>query len=283
MAFLEISARLEDGNCHIRRGFLEVFFWGGGTPPKQASRKPCTYWYEGIFGNYANNATFHVLLKQQTHIWRMLYYQPCHNTDIVHLNKRPNPPESSLGLLRSISPIPQILQLSQGRIQDLWKGGGGAAATASAAGAKVFGGSRLKTLFGISKGGARAPPLNPLVFPLLKFSFGFKLFFPVFLSFSLFSFLPKSTFFLVKFFFLFFPSSLNYTPSPPSSNLPSPSGEVRLAARGRANERGSCPADGVLRRAGGGELRAAVAGVSAGGERRGRPHRRESCLDFYHF
>ena len=29
---------------------------------------------------------------------------------------------------------------------------GGAAATASAAGAKVFGGSRLKTLFGISKG-----------------------------------------------------------------------------------------------------------------------------------
>ena len=44
----------------------------------------------------------------------------------------------------------------QGRIQDLWKGGG-AAATASAAGAKVFGGSRLKTLFGISKGGG-APP-----------------------------------------------------------------------------------------------------------------------------
>ena len=43
---------------------------------------------------------------------------------------------------------------------------GGAAATASAAGAKVFGGSHLKTLFGISKGGARAPctpPLNPLV------------------------------------------------------------------------------------------------------------------------
>ena len=44
---------------------------------------------------------------------------------------------------------------------------GGAAATASAAGAKVFGGSRLKTLFGISKGGAHAPcgppPLNPLV------------------------------------------------------------------------------------------------------------------------
>ena len=38
-------------------------------------------------------------------------------------------------------------------------GGGGAAATASAAGAKVFGGSRLKTLFGISKGGAR--PLRP--------------------------------------------------------------------------------------------------------------------------
>ena len=47
---------------------------------------------------------------------------------------------------------------------------GGAAATASAAGAKVFGGSRLKTLFGISKGGGggRAPPapppLNPLVY-----------------------------------------------------------------------------------------------------------------------
>ena len=40
-------------------------------------------------------------------------------------------------------------------------GGGGAAATASAAGAKVFGGSRLKTLFGISKGGR--PPPNPLV------------------------------------------------------------------------------------------------------------------------
>ena len=38
------------------------------------------------------------------------------------------------------------------------KGGGGAAATASAAGAKVFGGSRLKTLFGISKGGA--PPAS---------------------------------------------------------------------------------------------------------------------------
>ena len=37
---------------------------------------------------------------------------------------------------------------------------GGAAATASAAGAKVFGGSRLKTLFGISKGG-RAPLCRP--------------------------------------------------------------------------------------------------------------------------
>ena len=48
----------------------------------------------------------------------------------------------------------------QGRIQDLRKGGGGAAATASAAGVKVFGGSRLKTLFGISKGGGApcAPP-----------------------------------------------------------------------------------------------------------------------------
>ena len=45
------------------------------------------------------------------------------------------------------------------------RGGGGAAATASAAGAKVFGGSRLKTLFGISKrgGGGLRPPLNPLV------------------------------------------------------------------------------------------------------------------------
>ena len=40
------------------------------------------------------------------------------------------------------------------------KGGGGAAATASAAGAKVFGGSRLKTLFGISKGGRPPPPLE---------------------------------------------------------------------------------------------------------------------------
>ena len=39
-------------------------------------------------------------------------------------------------------------------------GGGGAAATASATGAKVFGGSRLKTLFGISKGGG-APPAPP--------------------------------------------------------------------------------------------------------------------------
>ena len=38
------------------------------------------------------------------------------------------------------------------------EGGGGAAATASAAGTKIFGGSRLKTLFGISKGGgARVP------------------------------------------------------------------------------------------------------------------------------
>ena len=34
----------------------------------------------------------------------------------------------------------------------------GAAATASTAGAKVFGGSRLKTLFGISKGGGARPP-----------------------------------------------------------------------------------------------------------------------------
>ena len=46
------------------------------------------------------------------------------------------------------------------------EGGGGLRATASAAGAKVFGGSRLKTLFGISKGGGARPvrpPLNPLV------------------------------------------------------------------------------------------------------------------------
>ena len=40
------------------------------------------------------------------------------------------------------------------------RGGGGAAATASAAGEKVFGASRLKTLFGMSKGG-RAPPARP--------------------------------------------------------------------------------------------------------------------------
>ena len=38
---------------------------------------------------------------------------------------------------------------------------GGTAATASATGAKVFGGSRLKSLFGISKGGARAPCAPP--------------------------------------------------------------------------------------------------------------------------
>ena len=41
------------------------------------------------------------------------------------------------------------------------RGGGGAAATASAAGAKVFGGSHLKTLFGISKGGGGAPCAPP--------------------------------------------------------------------------------------------------------------------------
>ena len=46
---------------------------------------------------------------------------------------------------------------------------GGAAATASAAGAKVFGGSRLKTdpLWNFNRGGGCAPcappPLNPLV------------------------------------------------------------------------------------------------------------------------
>ena len=38
------------------------------------------------------------------------------------------------------------------------RGGGGAAATASATGAKVFGESRLKTLFGISKGRPLRPP-----------------------------------------------------------------------------------------------------------------------------
>ena len=52
--------------------------------------------------------------------------------------------------------------------------GGGAAATASATGATVFGGSRLKTLFGISKGGERAPPAppppNPLVTSMRKVS-----------------------------------------------------------------------------------------------------------------
>ena len=43
----------------------------------------------------------------------------------------------------------------------------GAVATTSAAGAKVFGGSRLKTLFGISKGG-RAPPAPPPLNPLVR-------------------------------------------------------------------------------------------------------------------
>ena len=53
-----------------------------------------------------------------------------------------------------------IWSLSSGADPGFVEGGGGAAATASAAGAKVFGGSRLKTLFGISKGG-RAPPAPP--------------------------------------------------------------------------------------------------------------------------
>ena len=47
--------------------------------------------------------------------------------------------------------------------------GGGAAATASAAGAKVFGGSRLKNLFGISNGGGGAPPAPPPLNPLVIF------------------------------------------------------------------------------------------------------------------
>ena len=38
---------------------------------------------------------------------------------------------------------------------------GGAAVTASATGAKVFGGSRLKTFFGFSKGGGHTPPAPP--------------------------------------------------------------------------------------------------------------------------
>ena len=46
-------------------------------------------------------------------------------------------------------------------------GGRGAAATANATGAKVFGGSRLKTLFEISKGG-RAPPAPPPLNPLVQ-------------------------------------------------------------------------------------------------------------------
>ena len=41
----------------------------------------------------------------------------------------------------------------------MWnRGGGGAAATA---GTKIFGGSRLKTLYGISKGGGGAPCTPP--------------------------------------------------------------------------------------------------------------------------
>ena len=61
---------------------------------------------------------------------------------------------------RSIGLTPVILRHSgadRGFVEG--GGGGGAAATASAAVAKVFGGSRLKTLFEISKGGAPfAPP-----------------------------------------------------------------------------------------------------------------------------
>ena len=53
-----------------------------------------------------------------------------------------------------------IEELSRGGSRICGRGGGGAVATASATGAKVFGGSRLKTLFGISKGG-RAPAAPP--------------------------------------------------------------------------------------------------------------------------
>ena len=62
----------------------------------------------------------------------------------------------------------QFYNMPSGADPGFVEGGGGAAVTASATCAKVFGGSRLKTLFGISKGGGgarplRAPSLNPLV------------------------------------------------------------------------------------------------------------------------
>ena len=63
-----------------------------------------------------------------------------------------------MGFLQDISPA------IGGGSRICGKGGGGAQglrATASAAGAKVFGGSRLKTLFGISKGGGHAPCAPP--------------------------------------------------------------------------------------------------------------------------
>ena len=49
----------------------------------------------------------------------------------------------------------------QGRIQELWKGGGGAAATASAAGAKVLEGPVWRPSLEFQKGGARAPCAPP--------------------------------------------------------------------------------------------------------------------------
>ena len=75
------------------------------------------------------------------------------------------PPKKKTGVSRCIQTMiyyyDPCISVCIMRIQDLWKGGG-AAATASAAGAEVFGGSRLKILFGISTP-APPPPPNPLV------------------------------------------------------------------------------------------------------------------------
>ena len=79
---------------------------------------------------------------------------------------RARPIYASVDLGHKLILIIEVIQIERfvdlpamppGRVQDLWKGGGGggAAATASATGAKVFGGSRLKTLFGISIGGGK--------------------------------------------------------------------------------------------------------------------------------